>query len=210
MGVKNNFKQIQQEFKGDEKILESAFKLEKLYKKYKYFLYLLAIVLIIWFGYYKFSDYIDEKQAQKTSTIYSQLLKNPNNQALLDDLKDNSSDLYDLYLYSQALRDGDKKTLYSLKTSKNTIIKMLSDYQYASYVKNLEGLEKMNSTPIKDFAILQEAYLLYEQNKIPEAKTLLNDIQPSSSVFQIVTILKHYKPDQNPIAINKKSTEVKK
>ncbi|PAF49827.1 hypothetical protein BKH41_00555 [Helicobacter sp. 12S02232-10] len=211
MGIKNNIKQIQEEFKGDEKILENAFKLERLYYKYKYLLLVAVIILIVWLGYYNFSKYEAQKHAQKTTAIYNELLKNPQNQALLDELKASSTDLYDLYMYAQALKNNDEKILESLKNSKNPIIKTLADYQYASYSKNLIELEKTNVTPMKDFSILQEAYLLYGQNKIPQAKALLNQIERTSSVFQIASILKHYGVwmSQSKDDSDKKSTEDK-
>ncbi|PAF41525.1 hypothetical protein [Helicobacter sp. 11S02596-1] len=192
MDIKNNIKQIQEEFKGDEKILENAFRLERLYSKYKYLLWLLLLAVIIWVGYYNVSQFLAEKHAQKTTAIYNELLKNPNNQALLDELKASSRDLYDLYTYAQALKDGDEKTLGTLRDSKNPIVKILADYQYASYAKNIQDLQNLNTTPMKDFSIIQIAYLLYGENKIPQAKALLNEIDRTSSVYQIASILKHY------------------
>ncbi|PAF48488.1 hypothetical protein BKH46_00835 [Helicobacter sp. 12S02634-8] len=192
MGIKNNIKQVQEEFRGDEKLLESAFKLERLYRKYKYVLWVIVLVLLAWFGYSKFAAYQQQKQAQKTTAIYNEVLKSPENQALLDELKKSSPDLYDLYTYAQALQNGDQKALLALKDSQNPIIKDLATYQYASYTQNLTELEKLNTTPMKDFAILQEAYLLYTKNQIPQAKSLLDQIDRTSSVYQIAAILKHY------------------
>ncbi|PAF42257.1 hypothetical protein [Helicobacter sp. 11S03491-1] len=215
MSIKKNIKQIQEEFKGDEKILENAFRLERLYKKYKYFLFAIIIALIVWFVYAKFSSYNAEKQAQQTTTIYNKLLKNPNNQALLDELKNSSRDLYNLYEYAQALKDGDKQTLQKLSESKNIIIKNLATYQYASYSEDPEKLESMSKTPMKDLAILQAAYLLDKQNKIIEARTLLDQIDRISPTYQIASILKHYGVEKNisipasPTNLNQKNTEEK-
>ena len=41
---------IKQEFEQDEKILESAFRLERLVKKYKYYLIALVVLIVAWVG----------------------------------------------------------------------------------------------------------------------------------------------------------------
>ncbi|PAF53904.1 hypothetical protein BKH42_04005 [Helicobacter sp. 13S00482-2] len=199
MSIKNNIKQIQEEFKGDEKILESAFKLERLYYKYKYVLFAVIAVLVVWFLYHQFSAYQRNKKAEDITKIYNQLSKNPNNQALLDELKLKSIDLYDLYRYSQAVKSSDPTKLKEIIDSRNSmneknpdIIKILAEYQYASYLKNPEALKAINNTGMKDFLILQEAYLLEQDNKISQAKELLNKINAPSSVLEIANLLKHY------------------
>ncbi|MDO7253831.1 hypothetical protein [Helicobacter cappadocius] len=199
MSIKDNIKQIQEEFKGDEKILESAFKLERFYNKYKYILFAIIIALLVWFLYYQFSIYQENKKAQNITQIYNQLLKDPNNQALLDNLKSKSKDLYDLYRYTQAMKNADVKELKEIIDSRGSmdkknpdIIKILAEYQYASYLKNPQALQAMTDTGMKDFSILQEAYLLQQNGKIQEAQNLLNQISASSSTFQIANLLKHY------------------
>lgn len=192
MSVKSNLKQIQEEFKNDEKMLENAFKLERFYRKYKYYIFIAIAFLVLWFGYSQFASYQDEKQAQKTTIIYDKLLKDPQNQALLDSLKKNSSDLFDIYEYAQALKEGNKENLERLKSSQNSMIKILADYQFASFSQNLEDLEKNHTTPMRDLAILQEAYLLQKKGKVLESRALLDQIQINSSVYLMANLLKHY------------------
>lgn len=192
MSVKSNLKQIQEEFKNDEKILENAFKLERFYRKYKYYIFMVIVCLALWFGYSQFASYQDEKQAQKTAIIYDELLKDPQNQALLDSLKKNSKDLFDLYEYAQALKEGNKENLERLRSSQNPMIKILADYQFASFSQNLGDLEKNHTTPMRDLAILQEAYLLQKKGKVLESRALLEQIQINSSIYLMANLLKHY------------------
>lgn len=201
MSIKNNIKQIQEEFKGDEKILESAFKLERLYYKYKYVLFAIIAILVVWFAYHEFSSYHKNKKAIAATQIYNQLTKDPNNQALLDDLKANSKDLFDLFEYSQALKNADTKKLKSIidsrtSTDKNPdIIKIMADYQYSSYLKNYQGLQNAANTGMKDLALLQQAHLLQQNSKTQQAQNLLDQIIHStlpSPSLQIAVLLKHY------------------
>lgn len=192
MSVKNNLKQIQEEFKDDEKLLESAFKLERFYRKYKYYMFAIVAFLVLWFGYSQLVSYQKERQTQKTSMIYDQLLKDPQNQVLLDNLKANSKDLFSLYKYAQAVKQGDKRVLEGLKNSQNPLIKILVDYQFASYSQNLEDLQKMHTTPMRDLAILQEVYLLQKEGRFLEARVLLEQIQKTSNIYPIASLLKHY------------------
>lgn len=201
MSIKNNIKQIQEEFKGDEKILESAFKLERLYYKYKYILFAIIAILVVWFAYHEFSSYQKDKKAIATTQIYNQLIKDPNNQALLDDLKANSKDLFDLFEYSQAMKNADTQKLKSVIDSRSgidknpDIIKIMADYQYSSYLKNYQGLENATNTGMKDLALLQEAHLLQQNSKTQQAQNLLNQIIHStlpSPSLQIAVLLKHY------------------
>lgn len=201
MSIKNNIKQIQEEFKGDEKILESAFKLERLYYKYKYILFAIIAILVVWFAYHEFSSYERNKKAIATTQIYNQLVKDPNNQALLDDLKANSKDLFDLFEYSQALKNADTQKLKSVIDSRNStdknpdIIKMMADYQYSSYLKNYQGLENATNTGMKDLALLQQAHLLQQDSKTQQPQKLLDQIIHStlpSPSLQIAVLLKHY------------------
>lgn len=214
MAIKNNLKQIQEDFKGDEKILENAFRLERFFKKYKYVFLIIVIALIIWGVYAEISSYMNEKKAQETTRIYNELLKSPQNQVLLDELKSSSKELYELFLYAQATKNGDEDTLKSIsQTSSNFIIKTLSVYQYASYSQNFNELQKNNSNGMKDFSLLQEIYLLDKEGKVTEAKALIPNITNPSIIYGIASILGHYgitKTSNENLVVEHEKTEAKR
>ena len=50
MSIKDDVKYVKAELSGDEKILESAFKIEELYKKYKFVIWGIVVALILAFA----------------------------------------------------------------------------------------------------------------------------------------------------------------
>ena len=51
MSIKDDVKYVKKELSGDEKILESAFKVEELYKKYKYIIWgVIAAIILLFAG----------------------------------------------------------------------------------------------------------------------------------------------------------------
>lgn len=193
MDIKKNWQQVQEEFKGDEKLLESAFRLEKLYHRYKYILWLGVAVVVLWIAYTRFLEYKQEKKSQEITAIYNEVLQNPSNVAVLDRLKQASQSLYDLYTYAQALKNKDTKTLQSLSHSTNPLVRSLSSYYYASYQRDLKALQTLNLPAMYDLIALQRAYLLQkESNHAQEVQRILSAITPTSNLYQIATLLKHY------------------
>ncbi|CCB80847.1 hypothetical protein HBZC1_18610 [Helicobacter bizzozeronii CIII-1] len=126
MDIKKNLKQVQEEFRGDEKLLESAFRLEKLYHKYKYVLLVVVVGVVLWVAYMKFLEHKQEKKNQEITAVYNEVLQNPNNVAVLDRLKTTSQELYDLYTYAQALKSQDTQALLKLENSPNSLVRALA------------------------------------------------------------------------------------
>ncbi|WP_104707899.1 hypothetical protein [Helicobacter ailurogastricus] len=193
MEIKQNLKQVTEEFKSDEKLLESAFRLEKLYNKYKYVLWALVALALAWLGYTKFLEMQKDKRAQKITTLYNEVLANPNNAAPLERLQEQAPQLAELYSYSQALKNKDIKTLDALSHAKNPLVKALASYHSASYNRDLKALQALNLPALQDFINLQKAYLLQDDPKAgKEIKTLIDTISPTSELYQMATLLKHY------------------
>ncbi|WP_163534913.1 hypothetical protein [Helicobacter suis] len=193
MAIKEDLKQIQEEFKSDEKLLEGAFKLERFYKQYKYVLWAILAFLLLWFGYTKFLDMQKESRIKKITAVYNEVLQNPQNVAVLARLKTIAPKLHDLYLYAKALKNQDKKTLESLKQSTSPLVQTLSSYYYASYTQDLKTLQTLNLPGLGDFIAIQKAYLL--QNKPDSAKQIqqiLATIPPTSSLYQMAILMRHY------------------
>lgn len=192
---------IKQEFKQDEKMLENAFKLERLVKKYKYWLIALAVILLLWLGYRTIYNAMQESRAQKISALYDEFLQNPNNELLQTQLKEQARELYDLYQLSH--RDSTHDTqatqsaLEELATSANPLVQQLASYDLASLTR--KDLDKIGGD-LADLAIIQRAYLLLQNESIQEARTLLDTIKVDSTLYGLAAQMKHYGIIKHPLA----------
>ncbi|CRF50354.1 FIG00710542: hypothetical protein [Helicobacter heilmannii] len=193
MEIKENLTQVKEEFKSDEKLLESAFRLEKFYNKYKYVLWALVVLALAWWGYTKFQQTQKDKRTQEITALYNEVLANPNNTAPLDKLQEQAPQLAELYNYAQALKNKDTKTLDSLSHAKNPIVKALASYYTASYNRDLKALKALDLPALQDFIRLQQAYLLHSDPKAAnEMKALIATIPPTSGIYPIASLLRHY------------------
>ena len=203
---KQIFTAIKQEFQQDEKLLESAFKLEHFVKKYKCYLIALVAVVLVWLGYAAIYNTMQENRAQKISTLYDELLQNPNNELLQNQLKEQARGLYDLYQLSRLdLTQGAESTLQELASSSNPLVKELASYDLASLKQ--QGLDKV-SGELADLAAIQQAYLLLQEDKIQEARARLDVIKPDSGLYGIAMQMKHYGIIAHPLADALTITEV--
>lgn len=182
---------IKQEFEQDEKILESAFRLERLVKKYKYYLIAFAVLIIAWVGYRSVYGAIEERRAEKISAIYSELANDPDNSLLQTQLKAESKELYDLYTLMRLdlAKPDTQATLQELTSSPNPLVKEIATYELASLKQ--ENLSQVGGA-MGDFAKIQQAYLYLSKKQILEARKELESIAPDSALYGIVSQMKHY------------------
>lgn len=182
---------IKQEFEQDEKILESAFRLERLVKKYKYYLIALVVLIVAWVGYRSVYGVMTENKAQKISTLYTELTQNPDNTLLQDQLQAESKGLYDLYTLMRIdlAQEGAETHLKELVDSPNPLVRELATYELASLKQ--ENLSQVSGV-MADFAKIQQAYLYLSKNQIPEARKELESIGLDSALYGIASQMKHY------------------
>lgn len=182
---------IKQEFEQDEKILESAFRLERLVKKYKYYLIALVVLIVAWVGYRSVYGVIIENKAQKISALYTELTQNPDNTLLQDQLQAESKGLYDLYTLMRIdlAQEGAETHLKELVDSPNPLVRELATYELASLKQ--ENLSQVSGV-MADFAKIQQAYLYLSKNQIPEARKELESIGLDSALYGIASQMKHY------------------
>ncbi len=192
MSLKNNLEAMKDEFKTDEKIFESAFRLERLFKKYKYLFIIVLVVLIGAIVVFEVDGYFKQKRAIKASEIYEQLLKEPNNQSLLDALKENAPQLQELFLLSRAIKKGDEDTLKQLMQSQDSFVADFATYQLASLNQDLSLLYNVDSKGFGDLAKLQQAYLLLKQKKDKQAHEILEVLDQQSPLKEMAKIFLHY------------------
>ncbi|WP_104750530.1 hypothetical protein [Helicobacter cynogastricus] len=201
MEIKENLKQVKEEFKGDEKLLESTFRIEKFYKKYKVFLWLAVIGVGLWWGYTRFLEYKENQSRAQITRLYNEVLANPDNLALRDELKQKALPLYHLYTYAQALKAHNLVVLKELAQSKDSLVAPLARYYVASYSKDLKALTEVRLEGMQAWIALQRAYLTLQTNPNSNLSSILAPITPDSSLYQIASVLRHYNP---PLAKEKK------
>ncbi len=187
MSLQDDVKYIKEELSSDEKILESAFKLERIYKRHKIKIWgFLAVVVISVGGNMIYGAYSEHKLNVANEALL-QLQQNPKNSEALSTLKSNNTPLYRLYQYSQAVDNQDAKSLKELSDAKDAMIKDLSKYHIAVINNKAE-----DSKYYKDLSRLERAYLAIKEGKKDIAKRELAMIAENSPLNQVAKYLKHY------------------
>ncbi len=181
-----NIADIKKELSGDEKVLESAFKLETLYKKHKFKLWAIVVALVVFFGGKAIQESMHEAQLTKANEAFLVLQKNPTDEASFKILEENNPALLELFFYSQAVKNKDTKTLERLSSSKNSVIADVS--RYTSGVLNKKPVD---SVLYKEMALFEEAYVAIGAGDAKTAKAKLELIDERSPLAVITGFLKH-------------------
>jgi hypothetical protein len=178
---------VKKELSGDEKMLASAFKAEKIYKKHKLKIFIVVGVAIAYFAGTAIMETIAQDKREKANTAYLVLEKNAKDIDALNSLKTNNPALFELFSYQEAVKSSNTSSLQSLSTSKNEIISDLSSYHLA-VLEGKPSTSKFNS----DIARVHNAALLIKEGKTTEAKEELELITEDSPVHNISKMIKHY------------------
>jgi hypothetical protein len=181
-----DIKDVKQELSSDEKLLESAFKLESIYKKYKYAIWGVAGALIIAYAGSQISTYLENSRLEAANTALLSLQQNPDDTKALATLKDKNPSLYEIYMYSKAANSGDTKELQTLQNSSNDIVADGSKYTL-SVLQNAPKDSKL----YHELALLQQAYLAIKKGDKDTAKVKLSLIDQNSQVANIAKLLQH-------------------
>ncbi|RDU64805.1 hypothetical protein [Helicobacter sp. MIT 14-3879] len=193
MSIKNNLNYIKNEFSNDEKIIENAFKLEILYKRYKYIIWTFGVIIIAILLFVSIRSYYIENNAVKSSSILNSLLENPNDTELKEELKNSNKNLYNIFVLKQALNKGNIKDLeYISNNSNDDFIKYIANYHLGSFERDSNMLSKDTKFMIGDFAKIQNAYILIDNNKVSQAQDILRQIAENSQLKELSNILLHY------------------
>ncbi|MGC9351249.1 MAG: hypothetical protein ACP5D3_04610 [Sulfurovum sp.] len=119
---------VKKELSSDEKVLESAFKLETLYKKYKVVIWSIVGVLVLFFAGKNVMTAMEESRLAEANSALLTLQQNPEDSEALTTLKEKNPALFELYSYAEAVQKGDKSTLSTLAQSSNKVISDASKY----------------------------------------------------------------------------------
>ena len=186
MGIKDDVNYVKKELSGDEKILESAFKIEELYKKYKFVIWGVSAAIILGFLGKTGMDAMHEAKLADANKAFLTLQTKADDTEALQTLKAKNPALFELFSYAQAVKNKDIKALNSLVGSSNAVIADSSKYVVAT-LDNKSSDSKL----YKEMALLEEAYLAIKAGDIKSAKAKLELIDERSSLATLASLLNH-------------------
>ncbi len=190
MSLKENVNAIKEELSAEEQFLESVIKAEGFWKKYKKIVIALAVILVVGLLAKVLVAYIHDGNIESSNKAYNALLKDSNDADALATLKSKNPKLYEMYLFKTSMESKDVATLEKVKaTITEPILKDLLLFQIGSINKKVVPSE---SGIAKEFALLEEGYLLLQENKIKEASAKFAQIPANSTLQSLVKNLKHY------------------
>lgn len=187
MGLKDNLKAVKNELNTEEQFIENFIKGERFIRKYKFYISAVVIILVAWFAGNFIISKINDYKTKEANEIYANLIQDPSNKNLLEQLKNKNTNLYAIFLLKENINDFNNTAL------QNELKQIYNNAQTNTLLKNIIALSLGNkSIFLKNYDKLLEAYKLLEQNKIEEANVLLSQIKENSSLNQIAKNLKHY------------------
>jgi len=190
VSIKDELQHVKDELSGDEKILESAFKLERLYKKYKTLIWGVLILILVGVGGNIAWGAYQQNKLDTANQAFLSLQKNPDNKDAVATLKSNNPELYTLYALNQALKNQQVETLKTFENNKDPLIADIARYHAGA----LEG-KPVDSVYYHDLTVVEEAYADLKTGKKAAAKSKLSLIAEDSPVAKIAQLLKHYTLD---------------
>ena len=186
MSIQDDVKYVKRELSGDEKVLESAFKLETLYKKYKYVVWGVAAAVLFFFIAQAVMTSMKESRLEDANAAFIILQEKPDDAAALKTLEAKNPALFELYSFSKAAKAKDVKALQSLSSNKNEIIADASRYTAAVLEK-----KPVDSKLYKDLALFNEAYLAIKAGDKKTAKAKLELIDDRTALEMFTKLLEH-------------------
>jgi hypothetical protein len=117
-----------------------------------------------------------------------------NSEALLT-LKSVSTELYDVWRYSNAVAKKDMLTIKELRNSSAVMIGDLAKYEIAQDAKDSASLDAYASAQgaiYRDLALVQSAIILMSNSEIQKAHEKLAKVSTQSSMSKIANALLHY------------------
>ncbi|AHW91442.1 hypothetical protein ABT242_001839 [Campylobacter jejuni] len=187
MGLKDNLKAVKNELNTEEQFIENFIKGERFIRKYKFYISAVVIILVAWFAGNFIISKINDYKTKEANEIYANLIQDPSNKNLLEQLKNKNTNLYAIFLLKENINDFNNTAL------QNELKQIYSNTQTNTLLKNIIALSLGDkSIFLKNYDKLLEAYKFLEQNKIEEANVLLSQIKENSSLNQIAKNLKHY------------------
>jgi hypothetical protein len=183
---------IKDELNSEEKFFEKAVMTERFVKKYKNIMIASVAAVVLLVGANIIYDINSESKTTAANAALLKLQANPNDTVSLGELKKLSLNLHDAWLYSQAVINKDAQAIKSLENSTAPIVGNLAKYEAATDSAQLEEYALKQNAIYKDFALVQSAVMLLNENKIDKARSALSKVSKESSLNELVSVLMHY------------------
>jgi hypothetical protein len=186
VSIKDDVKYVKTELSSDEKVLESAFKLETFYKKYKFLIWGTVGAVLLYFVVTTGMEALRQSKLESANQAFLTLQSKPGDAKALEILKENNPALYEIYTFSVAAHKEDVKTLSTLSGSNNTVLADMSKYSVGAIDK-----KPVDSKLYTEFAYLEEAYVLIKNGEVQKAKAKLELIDRRSQLATFAKLLEH-------------------
>ncbi|WP_294965684.1 hypothetical protein, partial [Sulfurimonas sp.] len=191
----NDIEMVKEELNSEEKFFEKAVITEKFVKKYKNLMIGAVVALVIVVGANIAYDINKQNQITQANDALLILSKDSTNSEVLLTIKDISPELYDVWIYSNAVAKKDMATIKELRNSSAVMIGDLAKYEMAQDAKDAESLDSYASEQdavYRDLALVQSAIILMNNSQIEKAHEELAKISAQSSLSKIAAALLHY------------------
>lgn len=185
MSLKDEINYVKEELSSDEKLLESAFRLERLYKKHKVKIWAVVILLVVGFGGNALYGVYQDHRLEQANRALLTLEKNPADTAALKELESNNPKLYALYRYSVAVDQGKAEALKPLESSGDPLGDLVRYHEAA--LSNRPG----DSKYYHDLSLVEKAYEALKAGKKEVARSQLALVGENSPVAGIARLLRH-------------------
>jgi hypothetical protein len=186
---------VKEELNSEEKFFEKAVITEKFVKKYKNAMIGTVVVVVALVVGNIAYDMNKQTQITAANDALSTLSKDSKNSEALLTLKSISPDLYDVWIYSNAIANRDFLTIKELENSSAVMIGDMAKYELAQDSKDAASLDSYASKQnamYRDLALVQSAIILMSNEEIEKAHEKLSKISAESSLQQIAAALLHY------------------
>lgn len=195
MSIKNDINMVKEELNSEEKFFEKAVMTEKFVKKYKNVMIASVVALVVLVGANIAYDINKQSQITAANEALAALSKDAKNNEALLTLKSISPDLYDVWVYSNAVATKDLVMMKELTKSSALMVGDLATYELAQESKDIASLDsyasKQNAV-YKDLALVQSAIILMNDSQLEKAHEKLSKIPADSSLSKIAQALLHY------------------
>jgi hypothetical protein len=186
---------VKEELNSEEKFFEKTVITERFIKKNKKSIIGVVVAVVLLIGANVVYDMQVEAKVSAVNKSFDKLLSDPKNSSELSTLKNLNANLYDAFIYSQAIASKDIKKLDELKGSKTVIVEDIASYEIAQDSKDIELLDAYTlkqEAIYRDLAQVQSSIILMNDGKTQEAHEKLKLISDNSPLAPISKALLHY------------------
>ncbi len=190
---------VKEELSSEEKFFEKAVITERFFKKYKKAL--IVAVALFTLGVIGSVTYTEMEKARiaDANALLAKLITakeaSKADPAALARLNSLSTELHDVWLYSQAITSKESAALEQLLKSKASFVADFSAYEIAQNSNDLHQLElytQRTEAIYADLAKIQAALLLMQTGDIKTAHEKLRTISVDSALSETAAALLHY------------------